>query len=1060
MEKKRYLMNLPKGKRCLKAQSVSTGLWFAIILFMATTTLLSSHKCVAGSSNEILNVYLQQTRITGVITDAATGETLPGVNVVWEGTTVGTVTDMQGRYSLETTVATTRLAISMVGYLSEVIDVEGRTTLDISLIPDIRALDEFVVVGYSSQTRASLSTAVSTVKGEELAARSTGDVRKALQGLVPGLAIIDQGGAPGQEDINLRIRGFTSINNTNPLVLVDGVEQNLNSVDVNAIESITVLKDAASTAIYGSRGANGVIIITTKTGSAGKINLTYNTFYGTSNATIRPTSINTRDYMEMQNLSYVNSNVNFTPYPDIDGYLANMEKYPELFPKAFPEWDELFSWAPTARHSLVATGGTENIKSMFNMAYEDQGSVIPGNASKIYRARSNNEIKLHDNVRSFVNLSVQRNEALRPNSLNQWYYQLLFEFSEFQNRRYPDGSYGFSDKGENVWYMTDLNYAGRVNTTIDNAVMNVGAEIDIFKGLQYKFAYMVNTDREVVTSNSPRFQLVDFWNENRTVANRDINDYNERRRERFRTTLNSILTYNTNINQVHEINALAGYSEDEFRLTGINAGGSNFYNNDLRNLAQGDPELRSIGNVFADWGLRSFFGRIAYAYDNKIFVEANSRYDGSSRFPEGSKYTLFPSASAAWRLSEEGFWDNIRPIINEFKLRYSYGVNGNQNIGNYTYIPQLYLSNNYAFYNSGSGTESLVTGIGMNDLASTELTWETTKQHNIGLDMAFLDNRLSVTLELFDKVTDGILLDVPVPAVIGLNPSLTNAGILSNKGFETQISWRNQTGEFRYGITANASYVVDVLEDFGGLPRQIMFRNRYYRAEGTPLFALYGFQFDGYYVDQDDIDNSPARGNPSGLFPGDMKYKDLSGPDGEPDGIITNDDMIDLGYGTPRYFFGTNINFDWRGLDFNMFWQGAAGHHVPVFGKIIEGGGYGGWTPQFAVGNTWTGPDDVDARFPVVRRNPGNNIQASDKWLESGSYLRLKSVTIGYTLPSQWMRGIPVESFRIYVNAINPVTFSRLSSQWGLDPEGSIGNLRYDYFPQIKSYNAGLVVNF
>ncbi|MGF1636338.1 MAG: SusC/RagA family TonB-linked outer membrane protein, partial [Cyclobacteriaceae bacterium] len=398
-----------------------------------------------SAAKETVEVVLQTISISGRVSSSDTPEGLPGVNVVVKGTAQGTVTDMDGRYTLDVAGSESILVFSSVGYLTEEVVVGGRSVLDMSLTLDVTALEEIVVVGYSEQTRASLTTAVSTVKGKDLINQSTGDVRKALQGTVPGLTIVDQGGAPGQQDVQIRIRGISSVNNTNPLVLVDGMEQQLINVDANAIESVTVLKDAASTAIYGSRGANGVILITTIKGQEGKLRVAYNGFYGTSFPTRRPEAIDTRRYMEMQNLAWANSNNPNVPWPDIDGYLENMRNYPDLYPKAFPGNDEFFNWAPVAKHSVVLSGGSKNIQTMFNLAYEDQASIIPGSHSDRIQLRSNNDFRLNDNIKTFVNISYNRLNSESPNNINQWYYQLMMEPSEFQNQRFPDGTYGFSN---------------------------------------------------------------------------------------------------------------------------------------------------------------------------------------------------------------------------------------------------------------------------------------------------------------------------------------------------------------------------------------------------------------------------------------------------------------------------------------------------------------------------------------------------------------------------------------------------------------------------------------
>ncbi|MGF1636578.1 MAG: SusC/RagA family TonB-linked outer membrane protein, partial [Cyclobacteriaceae bacterium] len=646
-----------------------------------------------------------------------------------------------------------------------------------------------------------------------------------------------------------------------------------------------------------------------------------------------------------------------------------------------------------------------------------------------------------------------------PNNINQWYYQLMMEPSEFQNQRFPDGTYGFSNRGENIWSMTDHQIMGKRESINDDLVLSTGLEVKFLKNFKYQFSYLANANQDMISANSPRYEIRDYWNENSTVSRRDINDYSEDRDLRIRTTMNSILSYENSWGD-HSINVLAGYAEDYFKRTGVYALGRDFYNNEIRNLEQSDPEQRVIRNRFAEWGLRSYFGRASYAYKEKYFVEVNSRYDGSSRFPQGNKYGYFPSASAAWRLSEENFWGSISNVVSDFKLRYSYGITGNQEIGNYTHIPRLVVNNNYAIYNPATGNEEIVTGAGLNDLASTELSWETNTQHNLGIDMSFLDNKLTFSFDVFSRITDGILLDVPIPGVIGLNPAKTNAGVISNKGWESVLTYRGEYRDLKFSVSGNASFVADRIEDFGGLPKQFLFNNRYYREVGSSLYSLNGFIVEGFYRDQDDIDNFPARGNRAGLFPGDLRYRDVSGADGVPDGQINNSDMVDLGYGVPRYFFGLIADVEWKGFDLNMLWQGAAGHHVHLFGKLIESGGYGGWMPAFAAEGYWTGPEDVNARFPVVRQNPGNNIQSSDFWLEKGDYLRLKSLTIGYSLPESIVSRVGIERFRIYANAMNPLTFSRLYRHWQLDPEGRIGSLRYDYFPQVKSYNLGVMLTF
>lgn len=1001
---------------------------------------------------------LQNRKLTGRVTDESTREPLAGVNVVVEGTTLGVITDNNGKFNLEVPSDKVVIVFSYMGYHQQRISFSGQAKLDVVLIPDIKRLEEIVVVGYSSQTKSSLTTAVTAVKGNELVKQSTSDIRKALQGAVPGLTVIDQGGSPGNENVVFRIRGITSINSTKPLVIIDGVEQDINQADVNAIESISVLKDAASTAIYGSRGANGVILVTTKKGEAGKVNVTYNGFYGLSYPIAVPNPVDTRTYMELQNITYKNSGLP-EPFTDIEGYLENMKRYPTLFPKAFPMWDEFFEWAPLTKHSLVVSGGSETMASMINVSFQDQDGVMPGRQARKYQLRSNNEIKLTKSVKAFANLSVLRNDWYEPNNMDIYYYQRLYGMGAFQNKAYPDGTYGFGN-GKNIWADSNTDIMGKSSTVSDNATFILGTEVKFLKDFRYTFSFSLDAGRDINTANSPEYVLYDYWNESLVTSRRDLNDYSESRGESSRSTLNQLVTYQKSLADKHQINMLLGYSQDAYKATGISAAGQDFYNNVIRNLTQGDPANRNISNNHSEWGLRSYFGRAGYAFKQKYLFEMNARYDGSSRFPKGKKYTFFPSASVAWRISEEPFWQVLNDVVNSFKIRYSYGLTGNQSIGNYSYIPQLKVSDATVFYNPVTGEEEVVKGVGQTDLAGTNLSWETTYQHDWGIDMGLLNNKLSVIVDFYSKITDGILLDVPVAAVVGLNPSKTNAGIISNKGWEANLIWKDRIGDLNYTFGVNGSFVEDKLVDFGGLPRQTVNGDRYFRAKGTSLFALNGFICDGFYRDQADINNSPVLGSKSSIFPGDLKYRDISGPDGVPDGIISEEyDHANLGYGTPRYFFGSNITAEWKGIDIAMNWQGAAGHKQPT---QPYSPGWPAYLPHYYK-NYWTGPEDVNARYPVSRVKPSNNVKTSSFWLVSGDYLRLKSLTIGYTIPEQWSNYLKLSSVRLYVNGINLLTFSELYRKNEKDPEGNIDARNpenYQYYPQLKSFNGGIVVNF
>jgi TonB-linked SusC/RagA family outer membrane protein len=497
--------------------------------------------------------------------------------------------------------------------------------------------------------------------------------------------------------------------------------------------------------------------------------------------------------------------------------------------------------------------------------------------------------------------------------------------------------------------------------------------------------------------------------------------------------------------------------------------GQNFFNNEIRNISTGTQANIAISNGLAEWGLRSYFGRVAYNYDERYFAEFSLRTDGSSRFPKATRYSQFPGAAAAWRVSGEKFWDGLSDIIPNFKIRYSYGQTGSHDgVDNYSYIPQLALNTGYGF-TTGPAGEYVVNTIIQNTLASEDLSWETVTQNNLGVDMGFLRNKLNVTFDLFDKTTDGILLNLPVPGIVGLNPTKTNAGKITNKGWELSANWKSSINEFQFNIGAGVASVEDRLTDYGGLGITTI-NDMYYRAEGTPLFAIRGYKVLGIYQTAAEAKGSANVASwASQVNAGDYKYEDVNG-----DGVIDpNNDFQFLGDRTPKYTFNLNLGANWKGIDMSMLWNGAADVQTVLSGALGEGGQFNnGPVVTFWRDNYWSKEGDTDVFFSRPLWRQSNNTENNSRAVHNADYFRLKSLVIGYTLPVSFTNRLSLNKVRLAFNSTNLFTFSRLMKNWGIDPEdapvsgewnGLIGGesnaSRHIYPMQLKTFNFSININ-
>lgn len=987
----------------------------------------------------LLRSAVEQT-VSGTVTDAETGEALPGVNILAKGTSTGTVTDVEGNYRLTVADDITTLVFSSIGYTLQEVPINGRSVINLGLTPDVQSLSEVVVVGYGVQKKVSVTNSVSQIKGEEITRRPVANTQQSLQGFAPGVTVIDQGGRPGNNDINIRIRGITTLGDNNPLIIVDGIEQRMSDINPDDIESISVLKDAASTAIYGSRAANGVVLITTKRAKEGKVNINYHGYYALQNATNRPRHMDLESLFRLENVAHENAGRQ-APYSEeyIQEYVNATDR--TLYPLPYPWYEKgvLLKTAPQQNHTLSISGGNETAMARMSLRHQNIDGIAPNFSDKVNEFRVNTDIKATDKLKFSADLNYRTSESRQP-SVGEWgVFNFMLHGSKFTYPKYPTGEYGLGPR--NINPLMAAEQSGIWRSVNDYLIGSIKADYEIAPNLVFSTQYALRY------SNTQTKDFARKYTNRDPVNNRfmevQMNSLTEIRNSLKEYTLNSILTYHKNIGK-HGASALLGYSTINNESNNITGFRQDFYNNDIRSLNQGSNDNRNATGFDAGFGLRSYFSRVNYSYDDKYFFEANARYDGSSRFDEKRRFSFFPSFSAGWRISEEAFWSDLEPVINEFKLRASWGQTGNQAVGLYTFFETL-SAVNYTF----GGLP--VQGYTQTDLANQNLTWETTRQTNIGFDMGMFEDRLTITFDVYNKVTDNILLNLPIPGTIGLGAPPQNAGMVENKGYEIAINYRGGK-EFKYNVGFNFSdnrNEVLNLVDTGPYISGNSTGPRFVIAEGLPINSHWGYLTDGFFQTQEEVDNYPT------LFPnskpGDVKYLDIND-----DGIINPDDNAYLGLSFPRFDFGMNANFSYKNFELFMQWQGSAGHKTRLEGVFQQLATFETFTHEIYTDSYWT-PERTDARFARPIKGDSRNFQTSDYQMINADYLRLKNIVLSYNIPSILMEKIFLQSARVYVGATNLLTFSQLN-EWDLDPETRSG--RGNFYPQVSMYTVGLNVNF
>lgn len=996
-------------------------------------------------------VHAQQTKplinstLRGRVYDAITKEPVPGASLTLDGTTHRATSDGEGRFNFVTGQKFPyTLIVTYIGYKTQRLVVDT-TAIEVRLEPDLKKLEDVVVVGYGTQKKSTLTGAIATVNAKSLANRPITNASQALQG-ANGVYVNQNKGRPGAEGNTIRIRGVGTLNNNNPLVLVDGIEFPLSEINPNDIESISVLKDAASAAIYGNRAANGVILVKTKTGRKGQFQVDYNFYAGSQSANFRPDVVsNAVQYMEGKNRALANEGKPAEYAPGLlDEYRAGNDPY--IYPNT--NWfDVMYRNAAIQEHNLRLSGGGDKTTFSLSLGYLDQQGVLLETNAKKYTLNSNIQSDLTSWLKVGANLTGtfwnDRESAYTADEGNGegGIMGLLYRGLPMQAPYAQDGSYAdqwVRVPGHNFFRNPlALSHEGYRKNLRYRTLANVFAEVRLPFDLTYKLTVAANIFYGKEKYAYPQILLTNP----KTGAATPMGNIPARGVRQIATDGVSLTNFHT-LNFVrqfgdHGINALAGFSIERFDDANFDAYNQGYLGNELTELDAGStaPE---VGGTSSQSRLQSYFGRVNYSYRDKYIVEANMRYDGSSRFAKGKRWGLFPSFSAAWRLSREPFLADVSWIDN-LKLRASWGQLGNQNIPLFSYVNAITLGRNYSFNNN------VVPGTAITQITDPSISWEKTTMTNFGVDLDIWRGKLAFQLDVFDKTTNEILRQVNVPAQVGsLDGPYRNIGKVSNKGVELSLSYQDAVGAFHYRVGGNVAYLKNKVLDVKG--------NIYYdgvtiiRAD-DPISAFYGLQSDGIFQNEGEIERHAFQA--ASTRPGDIRYVDQNG-----DGVVDNNDRIVIGSSIPEYTYGFTLSGSFKGVDLDLFFQGVAGVQTYANGNLAFPYRNGAGVTNEWLTDSWT-PENPGASLPILTTSSGypQNFLTSDFWIKDAGYLRLKNIQLAYSLPAAWLQQLHLRKLKVFVNAQNYLTITKFKLG---DPERNLTRANMIDYPNYKSVTAGV----
>ncbi len=996
----------------------------------------------------INGVSAQNIKVTGTVTDEATGRPIESVSIIVKGNARGgTTTNANGSFSLNVNNGA-RLVVSSIGYANQ--EVAASETITVALKKADNNLADIVVVGYGTQKKANLTGSIVTIKNEDLLKRQVASTSNLLQGLAPGVVVQQQSGKPGGDGAGILIRGRGSISASQaPLILVDNVEMSIDAIDPNAIDNITILKDAASTAIFGVRATNGVILITTKRAKKGTT-VSYNAFFSQQRATNLPSKLTPVEHMELLNEARVNS-AKAKAYTDAE-ILLYKNNAPDNFRFFNTDWisDVLSNSGLMQNHNISLSSASDKIGLFASGTYLSQQGLTPNTYFKKYDFRINTDIKVNDKITVKGDIVYNKSEINDPPATSEFIIRQAIGISAIGAGKFSDGKYGTADQSVLRNPLGLAEASGFNNSNTPSLILKGTIIYKPIKELEFEGFVANNTfniNRKIFNKQydiyEPNYITNTLPLKSKTGASSISESYNNGKRNNY--LLQG--TFSTNFSR-HKIKLLAGFQAEEFKSTSTNASRDSLINNEPY-LNNATSLVRGASGGVSEGNLASVFGRFNYSFGDKYLIEVNGRYDATSRFSQARNLQngFFPSFSVGWIVSEENFFKNIKSAINFLKFRGSFGNLGNQNVGGfYPFASTFQPGQNYYF---GGVTNA---GYAINTASNPNISWETSSQSNLGVDVGLLNNKITITADLFKKKLGEMIIPVPIPILAGQNPPLVNAGSMENKGWELGITYKNKFRDFKYEITANVSDVKNTVTD---LVNQELIDGLFISKVGYPLRSYYGLLSDGLF--QSDAEVAAAPTHSTTTKAGDIRYKDISGALGKPDGKIDNFDRTILGNNFPRYEYSFNINTSWRGFDLNLFFQGVGKRQTYLSGT-------GAWafssadfiaTAYKVHLDRWT-PSNPSASYPRLTDGTGINFNNSDYWMKDGKYLRLKNLAIGYSIPTNLFKKLKVQQIRFYVSGQNLFTWDNYPDGFDVEKNEQNG----EFYPIMRTTTVGLNVRF
>ena len=979
------------------------------------------------------NIVTAQHTVSGTVTSESDGSVLPGVNITVQGTTKGTTTDAQGNYKLSVANPDAVLRFSYLGFETREIPIEGRNEIDVQLTEKaIEAQEELVVVGYGQQRQEDLTGSISSVEPDEVNQISTQSLTDALQGKVSGVRVTPTSGRPGAQP-EIRIRGIGTLNNSDPLYVVDGMLlDDISFLSPQDVESVEVLKDASATAIYGSRGANGVVLISTQKGRAEEPQVSARTSYGVQRVNNKIDMVNAENFAMLANESAENEGRS--------PVFQNSDQF-----GAGTNWQDLLinDSAPIQKYNISASGGGEQMSYNISANYYDETGVFRDADFRRVTFRANNEYYLSDNVTFGHNLSLMHNE--RKNEPGDIVNVALRadptvpprnDEGDFSNTTVNGGSI---NPLAAVHYNRNDNFKYR--TTGDAYV-----EVDFLDNFTFESSLGLDWSRDERKTFNPEFYISSIQN----VQNSNLNVTEERQ---VNWLNENTLSYNADFGR-HSVDAVTGVTFQEYVFESLGGSRQNFPGDDptFYYLDAGDSDSQTNFNASNSWGMISYLARVNYQYDNRYLLTLTFRRDGSSKFGENNRWSNFPSAAIGWRLSNEEFMSDMDWLSN-LKVRTSYGIIGNDKIPSGEAIPTV----NSGLVSVFGPEQSLHPAATVTALANPNMRWEETEQFDIGVEFSMLQGRISGTLDWYNRQTNDILVRVPVPDMVGvISPPIVNAAQVKNQGVDFDLDWSESRGDLQYQIGFNGSTVTNEVQSLGdrdeailgGDIRNIGFATR--TEEGHPIGAFYGWKQEGIFQNQEEIDNSPTRG---GEQPGDIKIADTDG-----DGDIDQDDKTYLGSPIPDLNFGINMSANYRQFDMSLSFDGQLGGQVIYARQAIRGFRQLNYESLYM--DRWHG-EGTSNEEPRVTES-GHNYQVLDRFMYDSDFFRLRNVQLGYTLPMDLTSRLSIQNVRIFANATN---LFRIDDYPGYTPQVGSGNvlnssIDYGTYPVPSSYVVGVELDF